>query len=149
MSNDNTMTFHGRVGTKVELREGGVPWVLFRVASTPSYFDQATRTWRDLETIWISVKAWRSLAQNVAESLEVGDPVVVIGKVRTEKWTTQDGQPRESTVLEANLIGHDLTWGVTKLRRVDRQPPAAATKNDGTVAALAELEGESVEAPAA
>jgi single-strand DNA-binding protein len=148
MSNDNTMTFHGRVGTKVELREGSVPWVLFRVASTPSYFDQVTRTWRDLETIWISVKAWRSLAQNAADSLEVGDPVVVIGKVRTEKWTTQDGQPRESTVLEANLIGHDLTWGVTKLQRVDRQPPAAA-KSDGTVAALAELEGESVEAPAA
>ena len=148
MSNDNTMTFHGRVGTQVELREGGVPWVLFRVASTPSYFDPATRTWRDLETIWISVKAWRNLAQNAAESLEVGDPVVVIGKLRTEKWTTQDGQPRESTVLEANLIGHDLTWGVTKLQRVDRQPPATA-RNDGTVAALAELEGESVETPAA
>jgi single-strand DNA-binding protein len=148
MSNDNTMTFHGRVGTKVELREGNFPWVLFRVGSTPSYFDQATRTWRDLETIWISVKAWRSLAQNAAESLEVGDPIVVIGKMRTEKWTSQDGQPRESTVLEANLIGHDLTWGVTKLQRVDRQPPAT-TKSDGTVAALAELEGESVEAPAA
>ena len=148
MSNDNTMTFHGRVGTKVELREGSVPWVLFRAASTPSYFDQATRTWRDLETIWISVKAWRSLAQNAAESLQVGDPIVVIGKVRTEKWTTQDGEPRESTVLEATLIGHDLTWGVTKLQRVDRQP-TAAVKNDGTVAALAELEGESAEAPAA
>ncbi|MEV7395781.1 single-stranded DNA-binding protein [Aeromicrobium sp. NPDC092404] len=149
MSNDNTMTFHGRVGTKVELREGtNIPWVLFRVASTPSYFDQVTRTWRDLETIWISVKAWRSLAQNAAESLEVGDPVVVIGKMRTEKWTTQEGQPRESTVLEATLIGHDLTWGVTRLQRVDRQPPAAA-RNDTTVAALAELEGESVEAPAA
>jgi len=148
MSNDNTMTFHGRVGTKVELREGSVPWVLFRAASTPSYFDQATRTWRDLETIWISVKAWRSLAQNAAESLEVGDPIVVIGKVRTEKWTTQEGEPRESTVLEASLIGHDLTWGVTKLQRVDRQPPATA-KNDGTVAALAELEGESAKAPAA
>ena len=140
MSNDNTMTFHGRVGTKVELREGSVPWVLFRVASTPSYFDQATRTWRDLETIWISVKAWRSLAQNVAESLEVGDPIVVIGKVRTEKWTTQDGEPRESTVLEANLIGHDLTWGVTKLQRVERQSPATA-KSDDTVAALARARG--------
>jgi len=147
MSNDNTMTFHGRVGTKVELREGAVPWVLFRVASTPSYFDQATRTWRDLETIWVSVKAWRTLAQNVADSLEVGDPIVVIGKMRTEKWTTQDGEPRESTVLEANLIGHDLTWGVTKLQRVDRQAPAAAREDTG--AALAALEGEQVEAPAA
>ncbi|MEJ7635886.1 single-stranded DNA-binding protein [Aeromicrobium sp.] len=140
MSNDNTMTFRGRVGTKVELREGNVPWILFRVASTPSYFDQATRTWRDLETIWISVKAWRGLAQNVAESLEVGDPIVVIGKVRTERWTSQEGQARESTVLEATLIGHDLTWGVTRLRRVDRQHPVAPASDDGTAAALQELE---------
>ncbi len=142
MSNDNIMTFHGRVGTRVDLREGAVPWVLFRVASTPSYFDQATRTWRDLETMWISVKAWRSLAQNAAESLEIGDPIVVTGKVRTERWTTKDGEARESTVLEASLIGHDLTWGVTKLRKVERQTAVAAT-SDGTVAALEELEGES------
>ena len=142
MSNDNIMTFHGRVGTRVDLREGAVPWVLFRVASTPSYFDQATRTWRDLETMWISVKAWRSLAQNAAESLEIGDPIVATGKVRTERWTTKDGEARESTVLEASLIGHDLTWGVTKLRKVERQTAVAAT-SDGTVAALEELEGES------
>jgi len=148
MSSDNILTFHGRVGTKVELREGAVPWVLFRVASTPSYFDQTTRQWRDLETIWISVKAWRSLAQNVAESLEIGDPIIAIGKVRNEKWTTQDGEARESTVLEANLIGHDLTWGVTKLRKVERQS-VNAPGNDGTVAALEELEGQSAQPPAA
>jgi single-strand DNA-binding protein len=148
MSNDNTMTFRGRVGTKVELREGNVPWVLFRVASTPSYWDSTARAWRELETIWLSVKAWRSLAQNAAESLEVGDPIVVIGKVRSERWTTQDGQPRESTVLEATLIAHDLAWGVTRLRRVDRQQ-AASSASDGTGAALAELEGQSAEVPAA
>jgi single-strand DNA-binding protein len=145
MSADNILTFHGRVGTKVELREGTVPWVIFRVASTPSYFDQTTRQWRDLETTWISVKAWRSLAQNVAESLEVGDPIIVTGKMRTERWTSQEGEARESTVLEANLIGHDLTWGVTKLRKVERQAAVA----DQTGAALAELEGQSTEVPAA
>ncbi len=145
MSADNILTFHGRVGTKVELREGAVPWVIFRVASTPSYFDQATRQWRDLETTWISVKAWRSLAHNVAESLEVGDPIIVTGKMRTERWTNQDGEARESTVLEASLIGHDLTWGVTTLRKVERQPMVV----DQTGAALAELEGQTTEVPAA
>lgn len=140
MSADNILTFHGRVGTKVELREGAVPWVIFRVASTPSYFDQATRQWRDLETTWISVKAWRSLAQNVAESLEVGDPIIVMGKMRTERWTSQDGEARESTVLEASLIGHDLTWGVTKLRKVERQSAAPAEQ---TGAVLEELESQS------
>lgn len=58
MSNDNILTFHGRVGTKVELRDGGAsPWVMFRAASTPSYWDQTSRSWRELETTWVSVKA--------------------------------------------------------------------------------------------
>ena len=149
MSNDNVLTFHGHVGTAVELREGAsVPWVLFRVASTPSFWDQASRSWRDLPTTWLSVKAFRQLAQNAVDSLSVGDPVVVIGRLRTESWVTKEGEARESTVLEATLIAHDLTRGVSRFRRVDRQQPQTST-GEGTAEALAELEGQAVQSPAA
>ena len=148
MSSDNILTFHGNVGTPVDLREGAaVPWVLFRVASTPSTWDQASRSWRDLPTTWMSVKAFRQLAQNAADSLSVGDPVVVIGRLRTETWTSKDGELRESTVLDATLVAHDLTRGVTRFRKVDRQQQAASA--DGTAEALAELEDQAVQAPAA
>lgn len=149
MSNDNILTFYGQVGTKPDLREGsGIPWVMFRAASTPSYWDQASRSWRDLETIWLSVKAWKTLAMNAAESLEVGDPIVVVGKLRTQSWTTKEGEPKESSVLEATSIAHDLGRGVTTFRRVDRQPVVAAP-SDGTAEALADLETGAVQAPAA
>jgi single-strand DNA-binding protein len=142
MSNDNVLTFHGHVGTPVAIREGSaVPWVLFRVASTPSHWDQASRSWRELPTTWLSIKAFRQLAQNAAESLKVGDPVVVIGRLRTETWTTKEGEARESTVVEATLIAHDLGRGVTAFRKVDRQA-AAVPGSDGTAEALAELEGQ-------
>ena len=148
MSSDNILTFHGNVGTPVDLREGAaVPWVIFRVASTPSTWDQASRSWRDLPTTWMSVKAFRQLAQNAADSLSVGDPVVVIGRLRTETWTSKDGELRESTVLDATLVAHDLTRGVTRFRKVDRQQQAASV--DGTAEALAELEDQTVQAPAA
>ncbi|MCW2841503.1 MAG: ssb 1 [Aeromicrobium sp.] len=148
MSSDNILTFHGNVGTPVALREGAaVPWVLFRVASTPSVWDQASRSWRDLPTTWMSVKAFRQLAQNAADSLEVGDPVVVIGRLRTETWTTKEGEVRETLVLEATVVAHDLARGVTRFRKVDRQQQAPSS--DGTAAALAELESQAVEAPAA
>ena len=148
MSSDNILTFHGNVGTPVDLREGAaVPWVLFRVASTPSTWDQASRSWRDLPTTWMSVKAFRQLAQNAADSLSVGDPVVVIGRLRTETWTSKDGELRESTVLDATLVAHDLTRGVTRFRKIDRQQQAASA--DGTAEALAELEDQTVQAPAA
>jgi len=149
MSNDNVLTFHGHVGTPVELREGAsVPWVLFRVASTPTIWDQASRSWRDLPTTWLSVKAFRHLAQNAAESLAVGDPVVVIGRLRTETWATKDGEARESTVIEASLVAHDLSRGVTRFRKVDRQQAQAPT-SDGTAEALAELESRTAHPPAA
>ena len=149
MSNDNVLTFHGHVGTPVELREGAsVPWVLFRVASTPSVWDQATRSWRDLPTTWMSVKAFRHLAQNAADSLAVGDPVVVIGRLRTETWATKEGEARESTVLEATLVAHDLGRGITRFRKVDRQQ-AASPASDGTAEALAELESRQPQVPAA
>jgi single-strand DNA-binding protein len=149
MSNDNVLTFHGHVGTPVQLREGAsVPWVLFRVASTPSVWDQASRSWRDLPTTWMSVKAFRHLAQNAAESLAVGDPVVVIGRLRTETWATKEGEARESTVLEATLVAHDLSRGVTRFRKVDRQHGQTPT-SDGTAEALAELENQTAQPPAA
>lgn len=149
MSHDNILTFHGHVGTPVQLREGAsVPWVLFRVASTPSSWDPATRSWRDLPTTWMSVKAFRHLAQNAAESLQVGDPVVVIGRLRTETWATKEGETRESTVLEATTVAHDLGRGITRFRKVDRQQSSVPV-SDGTAEALAELESQRVEAPAA
>ena len=148
MSNENILTFQGHVGTQVELREGAaVPWVLFRVASTPSYWDQATRAWRELPTTWMSVKAFRLLAQNAAESLSVGDPVVVIGRLRTEVWTTKDGESRESSVLEATMIAHDLTRGVSSFRRVER-PAAQPSTPDGTAEALAALEQQTASSAA-
>lgn len=149
MSNDNVLTFHGHVGTPVTLREGAsVPWVLFRVASTPSFWDQASRSWRDLPTTWMSVKAFRHLALNASESLQVGDPVVVIGRLRTETWATKEGEARESTVLEATLVAHDLSRGVTRFRKVDRQQ-SQPQASDGTAEALAELESQTAQAPAA
>ncbi|MET0449782.1 MAG: single-stranded DNA-binding protein [Aeromicrobium sp.] len=148
MSSDNILTFHGHVGTEVALREGAaVPWIMFRVASTPSVWDQASRSWRDLPTTWMTVKAFRQLAQNAADSLSIGDPVVVTGRLRTETWSSKEGEARESLVLEATLIAHDLTRGVTRFRKVDRQQQAPTA--DGTAAALAELEDQPAQAPAA
>lgn len=85
---------------------------------------------------------------NAADSLQVGDPIVVIGKLRTQTWTTKDGETRESTVLEATVLAHDLSRGITRFSRVDRQQQTAGT-NDATAAVLAELESQPAEGTAA
>jgi len=120
---DVTVTVFGYVGSDVEFHGGGngTDRAIFRVGSTPRFFDRAQGSWRDLETVWVTVKAWRTLAHNVASSIHKGDPVVVIGRMRTQVWGGDDGQPpNRRDVLEASTVCHDLAKGTTAFRRSER-----------------------------
>lgn len=148
-NNESLVTFYGHVGTAVELREGAnVPWAMFRAASTPSWWDANARTWRDHETIWMTVKVFRALAQNVSESLKVGDPVVVIGKLRTQSWKTKEGEDRRTEVIEAHIVAHDLNRGITRYARVERQA-AAQSGQDADVEVIETLVEQTPPATAA
>lgn len=149
MSNENLVTLYGHVGTEIELREGAsVPWAMFRVGSTPRWFDTVSRTWRDHETTWMTIKVFRSLAQNVSESLKVGDPVVVIGKLRTQAWKTKEGEDRRMEIVEAQVVSHDLNRGITRFARVERQAQAPSGP-DADVEVLETLVGQTPSAAAA
>ena len=119
---DVTVTVFGYVGSDVEFHGSGngTDRAIFRVGSTPRFFDRSQGTWRDLETVWVTVKAWRGLAHNVASSVHKGEPVVVIGKLRTQVWNDKDGQPQRRDVLEASTVCHDLAKGTSAFRRSER-----------------------------
>ncbi|KFI40336.1 single-stranded DNA-binding protein 1 [Bifidobacterium actinocoloniiforme DSM 22766] len=113
------MTIAGFVGkdpTRVG-QEGGTPVCTFRLGSTDGFYDARTQAWREFPTTWITVKAFKSLANNVLQSVRKGDPVLVTGSVSTEEWV-KDGQKRSSLVLEADGVGHDLNLGVSIFQRV-------------------------------
>ncbi|MFH8799484.1 single-stranded DNA-binding protein [Streptomyces sp. NPDC017936] len=97
----------------------------FRLAVTSRYWDREKSTWTDGHTNFFTVWAGRQLATNAAASLNVGDPVIVQGrlKVRTE---TRDGQNSwTSADIDAVAIGHDLARGTSAFRRTGRTEPAA------------------------
>lgn len=120
---DVQMTLHGFVGGEVEFKNTGRgDLASFRVASTPRFRD-GQGSWRNGETTWTQVAAWRTLAANVAASVNVGDPVVVIGRLRTSRWTTPDGEPRERSVLDATTVAHDLARGTSAFRKNPRSAP--------------------------
>ena len=110
----------GHVGTEVEIRGGGTVSA-FRLASTPRVKGKGGE-YGDGNTTWIDVSCFRTLAVHVATSVRKGDPVIVIGKLRTSVWE-KDGQTRERLVLEADVIGHDLTRGTAMFRRTPRTVP--------------------------
>ena len=141
---DVQVTVVGYVGTDIDYRDGNGAGAraMFRVGSTPRFFDRNQGTWRDQETVWMTVKVWRSLAQNVSSSVRKGEPVIVVGKLRTDSWTDEHGETRRRDVLEATSVGHDLTRGTSAYLRTS---PTRVERSDDSVdaAAHARLEKQS------
>lgn len=106
----------------------GVPVVNFRLASTPRWQD-ATGTWKEGTTNWYTVKAYRRLAQNIATSIEKGQPLVVSGRQRISRWNREDGTQGTTVEVDALGIGHDLNYGTsTFARTVEKR-----TVNEGSM----------------
>lgn len=142
---DVHMTLVGYVGTDVDYRDGNGTGAraMFRVGSTPRFFDRQHGAWRDQETVWVTVKAWRSLAQNVSSSVRKGEPVIVVGKVRTQVWQDEHGETRRRDVLEATAVGHDLGRGTSAfLRSRQVRPEPADERADAVVHARLEHQSE-------
>ena len=66
--NEVSITVNGFVGTKPTLHRSpsGVEWTTFRVASTRRVRDQRSGEWSDGQTLWFTVKSFRTGARNVA-----------------------------------------------------------------------------------
>jgi len=66
------------------------------------------------------VNAWRTLAENVAESLTRGTRVVVAGRLQMRSWETQEGDKRTVVEIEADEIGPSLRWATAKVEKQAR-----------------------------
>jgi single-strand DNA-binding protein len=71
------------------------------------------------------VSAWRAFGENVAASIDSGDPVIVTGRLVLREWTNAMGQPQSSYEIEADAIGHDLTRSRTSIMRKPATPTVA------------------------
>lgn len=121
MLNDTLVTVEGWLGANVATRKAGEQTVAsFRLAATPRRYHRATGEWRDDETQWFTVNAWRALAENCAASLRRSDPVVVTGRLRAVSWTDGSGVQRTAFEIDADSVGHDLNRGTTEFTRARR-----------------------------
>ena len=134
--NDTFVTFRGWAGSDVRHRVAkDVPVATVRVAVTPRL--KRDGEWVDGETAWYSVTAWRTLADHLRDSVRKGDPVIVHGRLRTETWTPEEGPSSTTLHVDASLVGHDLTRGISHF--IKARP---ARKPDDAEAAGADVEPE-------
>jgi single-strand DNA-binding protein len=142
----DTVTLTGVVATKPENVKTSTGLIVtnFRLASSQRRFDRAAGVWIDGDTNWYTVNAYRWLANNVANSLDKGQHIVVTGRLRVRNWTSGD---RKGTSIEvdADALGHDLSFGVSQFLRLKPAAPADQAQGVGAEPALEpDPEGEAM-----
>ncbi len=122
MANENQVMIVGNLTDDPELRytPNGAAVANFRVAVSRRVKDDATGQWKDIDTSFFRVAAWRSLGENVAESLTRGSRVLVVGRLRSRSWETPEGETRSTVEIEADEVGPSLRWATAKVERQSR-----------------------------
>lgn len=138
----DTITLTGLVATPpkhVVAGEGSLPITSFRLASTQRRFDRNAQKWIDGETNWYTITSFRTLAEHVITSVDKGQRVLVVGRLRVRDWEKDD---RSGTNIEivAEALGHDLSWGTATFTRT----PSPATDRAPSDGASDDSEGASL-----
>jgi single-strand DNA-binding protein len=123
----DNITLTGLVATvpRVITTSEGLAITSFRLASSQRRFDKSTEKWMDGETNWYTITTFRQLATNAAVSVKKGERIVVTGKLRIRDW--QAGEKSGTNVdVEAESLGHDLSWGTAAFSRSAGNPTQTA-----------------------
>jgi single-strand DNA-binding protein len=128
--NETTLTITGALTADPELRftPSGIAVANFTVASNARRFDKTTNAYVDVEPIFLRCTAWRTLAENTAESLTRGARVIVTGTLRSNTYETREGDKRTNLELTVTELGASLLWATVKLTKTERTTSAASTK---------------------
>jgi single-strand DNA-binding protein len=92
----------------------------FRVASTSRRFNRSTNDWENADALYLTCNLWRQAAENVAESLQRGNRVIVVGRLRQRRYETREGDKRTVYELEADDVAPTLRTATAKVTKTKR-----------------------------
>lgn len=106
---NDAITVVGQLGADPTLKSiNGDRVAEFRLACTSRRKDGDS--WVDAHTNWYSVEAWGGFAEHVGASLQKGDLVMVLGRLKIDQW--EAGEKRGTSVkIRAEHVGHSLRVG--------------------------------------
>lgn len=138
-----TISITGLIATTPRhlVTQDGLPITSFRLASSQRRFDKGQNKWVDGETNWYTITSFKTLAINTAKSLNKGDRIMVEGKLRIRDWDNGE-RAGTSVEVEADSIGHDLSWGESIFKRTVLRQDLEEENSDETIHKSKELEIE-------
>lgn len=113
----NNFTVVGNLSRDPELRftPSGEAVVNFNIAQTPRKYDNNAKQWVDSgETNFYRCTAWGQKAQNIAESLNQGDRVLAMGRLKTEKYERNGETVSSTNNVDIDEIGPSLSYAEAK-----------------------------------
>ena len=122
MAGDTQITVVGNLVSDPELRytPTGVAVANFRVASTPRTFDRQANEWKDGDSLFLTCNVWRQAAENVAESLQRGMRVIVMGRLHQRSYETREGEKRTVFEVEVDDVGPSMRNASAKVTKSNR-----------------------------
>jgi|SRR5690349_272497 single-strand DNA-binding protein len=122
MAGETVITVIGNLTDDPELKftPSGAPVANFTVASTPRTFDRQTNEWKDGTPLFIRCSVWRQIAENVAESLQKGQQVIVHGALNIRNYERQDGSKGTSVEMNVYEVGPSLRFATAKVTKTSR-----------------------------
>jgi single-strand DNA-binding protein len=121
MANNNVITLVGNITDDPELRftPGGAAVANFTVAVNRRQQSQSG-AWEDKLDGFFRCNAWRDQAENVAESLQKGTRIMVIGRLQQRSWEDQEGNRRSVVEVLVDEVGPSLRWATASVQKSSR-----------------------------
>jgi single-strand DNA-binding protein len=86
--------------------------------------------WKDGDTAFYNVSAWRNLGKHVASTLKKGDKVIVQGRMKYSEFKRSDGTNGHSYEIEASDLGIALTSKTSKGESVSKNTIPVSTEGN-------------------
>jgi len=127
MANNNVITLVGNITDDPELRftPGGAAVANFTVAVNQRRPGQ-NGGWEDKLDGFFRCNCWREMAENVAESLQKGARVVLVGRLQQRSWEDQEGNRRSTVEIQVDDVGPSLRWATAQVQKSSRSTTGAA-----------------------
>ena len=128
---DTHVTLVGNLTDDPEVRftPQGTAVASFRLAVTPRVNDGGT--WKDGDTSFFRVNAWRDLGEHVTDSLSKGDRALVLGRLKARSWETPEGERRSVVEVEAEEVGPSLKWATATPQRANGKAKVGTGRSKG------------------
>lgn len=104
---------------ELRFNDNGQPWLKIRGKAADRAYNAETKQWEDRgDPMFIDILVGGKAAENLYESVTVGDQIVVNGKLTYREWTDTEGSKRFAYQIRADRVGVGVTYGPAKTEKV-------------------------------